>query len=604
MGKGTTSGEIFRREILAEVKNLKRTRGGGWLVAAGLATGLAICTIPVLMVRDADAHGTRASIRRGSILPENCDGSELFIHDIAGPVLKVSDPASCSGVAVWEVATMDEVVDEWAVYVSSYFDQRIKLTVTGGATNTLVIEEAVFVNGELELNLVGRRMRITSPSSIDLSAIEASGNPPDDALPFDYLVWIEETGGPGACAEGSLDCAVLGGTRNTVTALEYATNALIAIPIVQTPATVGTDGPLLLDPLFHALPSAGSHVQDTAKTGGGLSPATQVAVGGGGTSLMTVNEIAWVTVHGLQVVPAFDMATEPAYLLDSLANADLQEPFDEVNTMAGITEQLDGTLFGTTDYFHLAVYQFVYELSSTSYSRVFLNPPTCTYAANQLTDARLDINNCSNFKKPAGFSGLVFIGRLLVKNDTDLIDTIDTPSVATQSGTGGDLVGPASALNGNAAVFDGTGGHLVKDSGTPYPPLMMDIRRATDQLLLGGISQFIDWDLEIIDDDDWFPGADSKHVEFGFPGRVKCDLSLRADVDPAGSPKELCVRAYIDDVLPPGVEYACFLTSDDMDTAAGAIALFEVIPGFDISFEILGTADLAMRATLVCERKR
>ena len=497
------------------------------------------------------------------------------------------------------------VESEWDKFSSAYFDERVKLTITGGATNTLVIEEATAVNGELELNLLTRRVRISSPSSIDLSTIEASGNPVDDALPFDYLVWVEETGGPGACAEGSLDCAVLGGTRNTVTALEYAANALIAVPIVQTPATVSTDGPLLLDPFFHALQSAGRNVQDTAKTGDGLSAATAVTLGGGGTTLLTVNEIAWGSVHGLQVVSAYDMATASAFVLSSLADAAGQEPFDVVDSMADVTEQTDGTVFPGTDFFHLTVFQGVYELAGVSYSRVFLNPPDCTYAANQLTDARLDINGCTNFVRPAGFAGLKLIGRLLVKNDTDLIDTIDTPAAAA-AGAGidglGNIIGPAAAGDGNAITFDGTGGHLIKDSGTPSPPLMMRINRDADQLLLNGVDQFISFDLETFDDDDWFPGIDNEHIEFNFTGRVQFMLSMRADVDPAGAPKELCVRLYIDDVV--AGEYACFLTSDSNDTAVGFSDTFDVVPGFDISIEVLGTADLAMRATLTAERKK
>lgn len=581
------------------------------LAVAAFIAGLVFCTVifsPMVFAPDAEAHGSRAKIRRGPTLPTTCRGAELFIHDIAGPVLKVSDPTSCDGVAVWEVATMDEVVDEWAGFVSSFFDERVKLTITGGATNTLVIEEAVAGNGELELNLLGKRMRVTSPSSIDLSAIEASGNPVDDALPFFYVVWFEETGGPGACAEGSLDCAILAGTRDTITALEYTANALIAIPVVQTPATVSTAGPLLVDPLFHALPISAKNVQDTAKTGDGLSAATAITLGGDGTTFLTVNQIAWVTVHGFQVVSAFDMATEPAFILDSVADASGQEPFDEVNSMADVSELSDGTTIGATNYFHLTVFQGVYEIAGISYSRVFLNPATCSYTANNLADALIDLNSCTNKTKPAGFKSLAQIGRLLVKNDTNLINTIDTPAAAESTEGGfegvGNIVGPVVAGDGNAVIFDGVAGHRVKDSGTPYPPLMMRIERSADQLLLSGVDEFIQFDLETDDDDNWFDaGVDDTKVEVDFTGRLECMLTLRADVDPAGAPKELCVRIYVDGVLPAGVEYGCFLTSDTNDTSAPFFDVFTVIPAFDLTFEVLGTADLAMRATLNCERK-
>ncbi len=584
-----------------------------WVLAPVLvAIGLGFCMVvfgPGLVAPRSEAHGSRAKIRRGPTLPATCKGSELFIHETPGPVIMVADPASCSGVAVWEETQIDEVVTEWPSFVSSYFDERVKLTITGGATNTLVIEEALAGNGELELNLLGKRMRVTSPSSIDLSTIEASGNTVDDALPFSYVVWFEETGGPGACAEGSLNCAVLAGTRDTPTAVEYTANALIAIPVVQTPATVSTDGPLLVDPLFHALPLSAKSVQDTASTGDGLSAATIIALGGDGTTFLTVNEIAWVTVHGFQVVSAFDMATEPAFILDSVADASGQEPFDEVNSMADVSELSDGTTIGTTNFFHLTVFQGVYEIAGISYSRVFLNPPTCSYTANNLADALIDLNSCTNFTRPTGFKSLAQIGRVLVKNDTNLINSIDTPAVAAANTEGGfegvgNIVGPDGAGDGNVAVFDGVAGHRVRDSGTPYPPLMMEIERSVDQLLSSGVDEFIAFDLETDDDDDWFDaGVDDTKVEVGFTGRLEVMLTLRADVDPAGAPKELCVRIYVDGVLPAGVEYGCFLTSDTNDTSAPFFDVFDVVPGTDLTFEVLGTADLAMRATLNCERK-
>ena len=163
----------------------------------------------------------------------------------------------------------------------------------------------------------------------------------------------------------------------------------------------------------------------------------------------------------------------------------------------------------------------------------------------------------------------------------------------------GELDTTPGAETPHACICDGTAATWQSALPAAFP--MMRINRDADQLLLEGVAQFINFDLETFDDDNWFPGVDNEHVEFDFTGRVQFTLSMRADVDPAGSPKELCVLLYINDVA--NGEFACFLTSDTNDTAVGFVDTFPVVPGFTISIEVLGTADLAMRATLNAERK-
>lgn len=83
------------------------------------------------------------------------------------------------------------------------------------------------------------------------------------------------------------------------------------------------------------------------------------------------------------------------------------------------------------------------------------------------------------------------------------------------SGGGGDVKGPASAINGDIAVFDGTTGKLIKDGGAisgfanaPHNTNILDMTGGTGsivadlahQQLFNGMNAVLDWSLETLND--------------------------------------------------------------------------------------------------------
>jgi hypothetical protein len=344
--------------------------------------------------------------------------------------------------------------------LDSFFDDELTLTVTGGGTNTFTLAAG---DGELDLNINGTQLRMTSPATLDLSTVEGGGNPVDDGLPFRYIVWVEETGGPGACATDSLDCAVLGGTLDAITAQEHADNALLASVAVQTPGTVGTDGPAFFEPFFHEIRAASANTQNAAGFGRAFTAATSIAVTGIGTSLLNLTEVLWITARGSMLDDAFAMVSEPAYVLGALADAAGQEPLDPVNSMADILETADGTAIPVNDYFHLVLRAGIYVKDAIDYSRVFLVLPTCTYAANRLNDAEQDANGCASALVPSAFQSSELLARILVKNDTDNIEQIalEVDILGGLGASQGTVRGPPVVLPGNAVIFDGPSGQFI-----------------------------------------------------------------------------------------------------------------------------------------------
>lgn len=73
--------------------------------------------------------------------------------------------------------------------------------------------------------------------------------------------------------------------------------------------------------------------------------------------------------------------------------------------------------------------------------------PSTSPTAGNLSDGELAINTAD--------------GKLFYKDSGGVVQTI-----ATKAGANGDVVGPASATDGNLAAFDGTTGKLIKQAAT------------------------------------------------------------------------------------------------------------------------------------------
>ena len=304
---------------------------------------------------------------------------------------------------------------------------------SNGTTITFTLDRTGGSSAAVQLH--GGNFTTSFPDSVTLTPAGSDTNPQEN------WIYIVESAG------------VLTLTANTSGFPEEET-AHVARVIVQTAATVQTDGPLKL----HAYTD---HIHEPDARGGiGHINAinerirAQFAEWDSGTVLTTTTttgptpdditiQVAAGVIYQLHThtVPAMDTSASDVLHVFN----DFTSPYTTIQSLSEITDYNDGSTIGVTDRFNVVIWGAVAENDADT--RLFINLPGDGY--NNDSNASNDVLNTALYTIPRDYAGVGWLlARLTVKrsaggNTWTIINNLDIRGVSPSTFPGGVVIGGA-----------------------------------------------------------------------------------------------------------------------------------------------------------------